>query len=104
MLKFTPGMVFEPHPQIINKYFHIYVATSNIQSSKLLLALASKIVLRFESHRDPWPNLCSLQDRLCVWKWDLLLDERRGCFFLIRHHICCSVIQHECARTHTTSK
>jgi hypothetical protein len=26
--------------------------------------------------RDPWRNSCSFQDRLCVWKWGFLFDER----------------------------
>jgi hypothetical protein len=26
-------------------------------------------VLGFGPRRDPWPNLCSFQQRLCVWNW-----------------------------------
>jgi hypothetical protein len=40
-------------------------ATSPIQSSTLLLALASTVVLGFEAHRDPWPHFCSFQIFTC---------------------------------------
>jgi hypothetical protein len=42
---------------------------SKTRYSKLLLALTSTVVLAFGPRRDPLPNLCSFQDRLCVWKW-----------------------------------
>jgi hypothetical protein len=50
-----------------------------VQSSKLLLVLASTVVLGFEHRRYPRPNLCSFQDRLCVWKWGLFSKKERVC-------------------------
>jgi hypothetical protein len=48
------------------------------KSSKLLLVLASTVVLGFGLRRDPRPNLCSFQDRVCIWKWDPRFDQRKG--------------------------
>jgi hypothetical protein len=60
------------------------------QGSKLLLALASTVLHGFGP-----------RDQVCVWKWGLLFDERGCLVFLSMRHICCTVIQHESARTHT---
>jgi hypothetical protein len=44
-------------------------------------------------------------NRIAVFGNGICSSTRGGVvFFLIRHHICCSVIQYECARTHTTSR
>jgi hypothetical protein len=77
---------------------------SQVQSSKFLVALASKVVLGLGPRRDPRPNVCSFQDCLCVWKQSLLFDERRGWYFLSRRHICCTVDSHEWTRIHTASR
>jgi hypothetical protein len=53
------------------------------RSSKLLLALDSTVVLSFMPRREPWPNFCSFQDHLCIWKWGLLFDERKGWSFWV---------------------
>jgi hypothetical protein len=47
-------------------------------SSKSLLKIAKTVVLVFGPRRDPWPNVCLFEDRLCDWKCGLLFDERRG--------------------------
>jgi hypothetical protein len=47
-----------------------------VQFSKFLLALASTALIRYEYRRNPWPNLCSFQDRLCVLKLCLLFHKR----------------------------
>jgi hypothetical protein len=51
---------------------------SNSSSSKLRRVLARRVVLSFRPLRDPWPDLCSFQNHLCVWKWGLLFEERRS--------------------------
>jgi hypothetical protein len=43
-----------------------------VQHSKLLLALASTVVLGFGPRRDTWSNLCSFLDRTYVRQWGLL--------------------------------
>jgi hypothetical protein len=51
-------------------------------SSKLLLALASTVFLGSDptgSH----DQICSFQDHLYVWKWDLPFDKRRGWSFWV---------------------
>jgi hypothetical protein len=70
---------------------------SRSRTSKLLLVLASTVVLGFVSRRDPWPNIPLLQDHLYVWKWGGVSFSTRGWFvFLCRRHICRTVIYHEC--------
>jgi hypothetical protein len=64
------------------------------QSSKLLLSLASTVILNFEPSRDPWPNLCSFQDRLCVRKWGLLFDDGRGLSFWVSATFVAGVYPH----------
>jgi hypothetical protein len=51
--------------------------------SKLLLVLASTAVLSFGPRRDPWPNFCFFQGRLCGGEWGLLFDEGRGWSFWV---------------------
>jgi hypothetical protein len=54
-----------------------------LHSSKLLLALASTVILGFVPRRKSLTNFSSFQDHSCVWKWDLLFDERRGWSFWV---------------------
>jgi hypothetical protein len=76
---------------------------SRFRSSNLLLALASTVVLGFGPRRDPWPNFCSFQDNLYVWRWSLL-SKRLEFVFLNSRQICCIVISHECTRTHSATR
>jgi hypothetical protein len=55
---------------------HIYILIT-VQCSNLLLVLASTVILVLRPRRNSWPNFCSFQDHLCVWKWGLLSAIKR---------------------------
>jgi hypothetical protein len=74
-----------------------------IQSSKLLLVIASTGILGFGFQRDPWPNFFSFQDCLCVRKWGLLFNEKKGLSFCVCAKLV-TVISQECTRTHIASR
>jgi hypothetical protein len=68
--------------KIQNSEWGLQTRFKNIRNF-LMLAIVSTVVLGFGPLPDPWHNLCSFQDRLCVWKWDLLFDERRDLSFWV---------------------
>jgi hypothetical protein len=74
-----------------------------VQYIKLLLAVASTVVPGFAPRRDSRKNFCSSQDRLYICKFQPTFGRDEGSVFLSRRHICCTVIQHECTRTHAAS-
>jgi hypothetical protein len=40
----------------------------------------------------------------CVWKWDLLFEERMGLVFLSKPHICCTALSRACRLTCAVSR
>jgi hypothetical protein len=63
------------HWLTVNQWF---LTDGTEQSSNLLLAFVSTVTLCFGLCQNPLPYFCSFQDYLWVFKWGLLLDERRG--------------------------
>jgi hypothetical protein len=66
-------------PTYVSMYIHtcVYVYVYHVQSSKLLLALTSTVILGFGHRRDPWQYFV-LFTLLRVLKWGLVFEERRG--------------------------
>jgi hypothetical protein len=105
-------------PCIVNECFHgfplalagkyqnsAWVITwwAPVESSELLMALASIVVLSFQSCRDQRPNLCSFQDSLCLEMWSFLRREE-GLVFLSGPHVSCTVVSHGCTCTQVASR
>jgi hypothetical protein len=79
--------------------------TTTSRSSKLPLALASTTVLDFGPRRDPRPKTQFLFVPRPFMRVEMGPSLRReeGLIFLSRSHICCTVISHECTRSHAAS-
>jgi hypothetical protein len=71
-----------------------------VQSSKLLLTPASTVVLGFGPRRDPWPIFYIFFKTVFAFEMGSPLQRGERLVFLSRRHICCTVISHECTRTH----
>jgi hypothetical protein len=83
------------------EYFRFKEASSMAQhSSKLLLSHASTVVLGFGPRLDTWPMFVR-SETIYVLENEAFSSTREGLFSLSRRHICCTVIQCECIRTHS---
>jgi hypothetical protein len=71
--------------------------------SKLVLALASTVILVFGSHRDSWPYFRSFKWFMCL-KMGAPIQQGKELVFLSMRHTRCTSIQYQCTRTYTVSR